>query len=111
MEQIFRPAFALVLLFTLLLGLAYPLSITGASALLFPAQANGSLVERDGKIIGSSLIGQDFRSARYFWPRPSATAEVPYNAATSSGSNLGATSAKLKARIEDEAGRLQAAGL
>jgi K+-transporting ATPase ATPase C chain len=91
-------------LFTLLTGLAYPLAVTGMAQLIFPYQAKGSLMQRDGKVIGSELIGQSFTDAKYFWGRPSATVPFPYNAAASSGSNLGPTNPALeqavKARIE-----------
>jgi K+-transporting ATPase ATPase C chain len=106
MIAILRPAIAVVGLFTLLLGLVVPLAFTGLAGVLFPAQAGGSLVERDGRVIGSALLGQDFTSARYFHPRPSATTEAdpgtedgtraaPYNAAASAASQLGPTSAAL----------------
>lgn len=97
----FRPALVLTLLFTLLTGLVYPLAITGIGQLAFPDQANGSRIERDGVIIGSTLIGQDFTQPAYFWPRPSATGPAPYNAAASSGSNYGATDARLVQRVGD----------
>ena len=91
-------------LFTLLTGLVYPLAVTGMAQLIFPYQANGSLMQRDGKVIGSELIGQSFTDAKYFWGRPSATVWFPYNAAASYGSNLGPTNPALeqavKARIE-----------
>jgi len=95
MTAILRPAFAVVALFTLLLGLAVPLGFTGLAGALFPMQAGGSLVERDGRVIGSALLGQDFTSERYFHPRPSATSPDPYNAGASAGSQLGPTSAAL----------------
>lgn len=95
-----RPALVLTLLLTLLTGLAYPLAITAIAQLVFPHQANGSLVTRGGKVVGSALIGQDFSSPRYFWPRPSATTP-PYNASASTGSNLGPTSAALVKRVSD----------
>ncbi|MCK0197826.1 potassium-transporting ATPase subunit KdpC [Ancylobacter sp. 6x-1] len=105
-----RPAVVLTALFTLLLGLAYPLAITGAARALMPAAAGGSLIRKDGIVIGSALIGQAFASDRYFWPRPSATG-TPYDASSSSGSNLGPTSAKLRERVAGEVERLTAAGI
>jgi K+-transporting ATPase ATPase C chain len=87
-----RPAIALTLLFTLLTGIAYPLAMTGAAQMLFPAQANGSQVVRDGTLVGSALIGQAFERDAYFHGRPSA---VGYDAATSSGTNLGPSSRTL----------------
>ena len=99
-----RTAIVLLVALTVLTGLVYPLVVTGVAQIIFPEQANGSLIVQDGKIVGSSLIGQPFDDPRYFWGRPSATAPFPYNAAASSGSNLGPTSPALhdavKARIE-----------
>ncbi|WP_375454198.1 K(+)-transporting ATPase subunit C [uncultured Methylobacterium sp.] len=114
-----RPALVLLIALTLLTGLAYPLAMTGIAGLLFPAKAAGSLVERDGKPVGSSLIGQSFTSDRYFQGRPSATSaadpadatktvSAPYNAANSSGSNLGPTSAALAERLKGDVDRLKA---
>jgi K+-transporting ATPase ATPase C chain len=98
-----RPAIVLTLALTVLTGLVYPLIVTGAAQILFPRQANGSLIVQDGTIVGSSLIGQPFDDPGYFWSRPSATSPYPYNAAASSGSNLGPTNPALaeavKARI------------
>lgn len=105
-----RPALVLSLLLTLLLGIAYPLAVTGVAQLAMPANAGGSLVRKGGTVIGSSLIGQAFASERYFWPRPS-VAGNGYDAAASSGSNLGATSQKLKDRVAAEVERLRAGGL
>lgn len=97
-------AFLAVLALTVLTGLAYPLVVTGLARILFPDQASGSLIVRQGRPVGSALIGQPFSDPKYFWGRPSATTPYPYNAGLSSGSNLGPTSpalvALVKARIE-----------
>ena len=111
MTQILRPAISLMVLFTLLLGLGYPLAMTGIAQAAFGWQAGGSRIVVDGKLVGSDLIGQNFASDRYFWPRPSATADQPYNGGASSGTNLGPTSAKLKGMVETEIARLRASGL
>lgn len=104
MNPILRPALVLFAVLTLVTGVAYPLAVTGAAQALFPHQANGSLVLRDGKPIGSALIGQNFSDATYFWGRPSATGTAPYNATASGGSNLGplnpALTEAVKARID-----------
>ena len=84
-----KPAFILLLLFTLLTGLIYPALVTGIAQTIFSSRANGSFIERDGKAIGSQFIGQPFSGPKYFWPRPSVTAPYPYNSAASSGSNQG----------------------
>ncbi|WP_457093660.1 potassium-transporting ATPase subunit KdpC [Microvirga sp. P5_D2] len=117
-----RPALVLLVLFTALTGLAYPFAVTGLGQLLFPAQANGSLIVQDDRVVGSELIGQAFTSDRYLWPRPSATSapdptdptktvDAPYNASASTGSNLGPTSAKLADRLAASSETWRKAGL
>lgn len=92
----------------LITGLAYPLAVTGVAQGIFPHQANGSLVERDGVVVGSELIGQPFDEPGYFWSRPSATPEYPYNGAASQGSNRGPISEELRAEVEARIAALQA---
>ncbi len=103
-EGLLRPALTLFVALSLITGLAYPLLVTGIAQLAFPHQANGSLIERDGKTVGSQLIGQSFADPKYFWSRPSATGPMPHNAGASGGSNLGpmnpALADAVKARIE-----------
>ena len=112
-----RPALVMIVGMTLITGLAYPLAMTGIAQLLFPYQANGSLITRDGKVIGSALIGQNFTSDKYFHPRPSATTEpdpkdptktvsVPYAADNSGGSNYGPTQKDLIERVRGDAAAL-----
>lgn len=107
----FKPALRLLLVLTALTGVIYPLALTGIAQIIFPTQANGTLIEQDGKAIGSQLIGQPFDDPRYFWGRPSATSPFPYNAAASSGSNLGPSSAELREIVRQRVEALRAAGL
>jgi K+-transporting ATPase ATPase C chain len=105
MKALIRPALMTLLIFTLLTGVIYPLVVTGVAQLVFPHQANGSLITANGQTVGSELIGQQFDDPRYFWGRLSATGPFPYNAAASSGSNLGPSNPALldavQARIAD----------
>lgn len=114
-----RPAIVLLLALTAITGLAYPLAMTAIAGTLFPVQAQGSLIEKDGKVIGSALIGQDFKDDKYFHGRPSATlapdpndptktVPAPYNAANSGGSNLGPTSKALADRLKEDVDKLKA---
>jgi len=114
-----RPAIVLLLGLTLITGLAYPLAITAVAGAIFPKQAEGSLIEKDGKVVGSALIGQEFKSDKYFHGRPSATVApdpndstktvpAPYNAANSGGSNLGPTSKALNDRMKEDVEKLKA---
>jgi potassium-transporting ATPase KdpC subunit len=114
-----RPAIIVLVLLTLITGLVYPLAMTAIANAIFPKQAQGSLIERDGKVIGSSLIGQEFKDDKYFHGRPSATTApdpadptktvpAPYNAANSGGSNLGPTSKALSERMKEDVEKLKA---
>jgi K+-transporting ATPase ATPase C chain len=114
-----RPAIILLILLTLITGLAYPLAMTAIAGVIFPKQAEGSLIEKDGKVIGSALIGQEFKDDKYFHGRPSATlapdpadstktVSAPYNAANSGGSNLGPTSKALNDRVKEDVEKLKA---
>ena len=109
MKEQLKPALMTFLVLTVLTGLVYPLAVTGLAQLLFPHQANGSLIVRNGKIIGSELIGQYFDAPQYFWGRPSATSPFPYNAAASSGSNLGPTNPALAEAVKVRIAALKAA--
>lgn len=104
-----RPALAALLVFTFLTGIVYPFVVTGIAQAVFPAQANGSLIIQNGQVRGSSLIGQPFDDPKYFWSRPSATAPVAYNAAASSGSNLGPTNPALAEQVRARIAALRAA--
>src|SRR6516162_8707304 len=114
-----RPAIILVVALTLITGLAYPLAMTAIAGAIFPKQAQGSLIEKDGKVVGSALIGQEFKDDKYFHGRPSATTapdpadstktvSAPYNAANSGGSNLGPTSKALADRLKEDVDKLKA---
>jgi potassium-transporting ATPase KdpC subunit len=114
-----RPAIIMLIVLTAITGLAYPLAMTGIAGVIFPTQAQGSLIEKDGKVVGSALIGQEFKDDKYFHGRPSATSApdpsdstktvaAPYNAANSGGSNLGPTSKALNDRIKEDVDKLKA---
>ncbi len=114
-----RPAIVVLVVLTLVTGLVYPLAITGIAEVIFPRQAQGSLIERDGHVVGSTLIGQDFTSDKYFHGRPSATTApdpndptktvaAPYNAANSGGSNLGPSNKALIDRVQGDLDKLRA---
>jgi len=103
MRRQLMPALMMTIVLTVLTGLAYPLVVTGVAQGLFSSRANGSLVKVDGKVVGSSLIGQDFTSAKYFQPRPSATAGNPYNGLASGGSNLGPSNPTLVSTVKARA--------
>jgi potassium-transporting ATPase KdpC subunit len=96
-----KQAFLLLIIFSILTGIIYPLVITGVAQVVFPKQANGSLIYRDGKPVASALIGQPFTDPKYFWSRPSATSPAPYNAESSGGSNLGPTNADLVKAVKE----------
>ena len=109
MGRMLRNAAMLLLLMTVITGIAYPLLVTGLAQAVFPVQANGSLLAKDGKPIGSALIGQPFTASKYFWGRPSATAPQAYNGTASNGSNLGPTNPALADAVRQRIAALQAA--
>lgn len=109
MRTLLRPALLLLVLLTVLTGVIYPLTVTGLAQAMFPRQANGSLLERDGKPIGSSLIGQNFTAPEYFWGRPSATTPQAYDGTASGGSNLGPTNPALTEAAKQRIAVLRAA--
>ena len=104
-----RPALTSLIFFTVITGVAYPLLVTGIAQVVFPFQANGSLIVKDGKVVGSALIGQPFDDPKYFWSRPSATSPFGYNAASSSGSNLSPTNPNLVKAVQGRVDALRAA--
>jgi len=108
-EGLLRPALTLFVLLSIVTGLAYPLAVTGIAQLVFPQAANGSLILRDGKLVGSRLIGQSFSDPRHFWSRPSATSPMPYNGANSAGSNLGPSNPALADAVKVRIAALRAA--
>jgi potassium-transporting ATPase KdpC subunit len=109
MSRLFRNAVVMLLLMTVLTGIAYPLVVTGLAQVLFPSQANGSLIEKDGRPIGSTLIGQSFTEPKYFWGRPSATTPQANNGTGSNGSNLGPTNPALTDAVKQRIDALRAA--
>lgn len=109
MAKLLRQAIVLLLLLTAITGLLYPLAVTGLAQLVFPHQANGTLIQRDGKPVGSVLIGQSFTDPKYFWGRPSATTPQPYNGTASGGSNLGPSNPALIAVMKQRIATLRAA--
>ncbi len=106
MRQYFRPALMALLVFSLLTGVIYPLTVTSLAQVFFHRQANGELIVRAGKVLGSELIGQYFDDPKYFWSRPSATTPYPYNASASSGSNLAQSNPILQERVQNSLARL-----
>lgn len=109
MNTILRPAIVLFFVLSLLTGVVYPLLVTGLTQTLFPSQAAGSLIVRDGKTVGSALVGQNFSESGHFWGRPSATAPMPYNASASGGSNLGPLNPALTDAVKGRLAALRAA--
>jgi len=110
MARTFKDAFLMLLVLTAVTGVIYPLIVTAIAQGVFPSQANGSLIERDGKAVGSALIGQPFSDPKYFWSRPSATSPMPYNAGASSGSNQGPLNPALADAVKQRIAALQKAG-
>jgi potassium-transporting ATPase KdpC subunit len=109
MKSTLRPAVVLLILLTVITGIVYPIVVTGVARVLFPGQAAGSLIVKDGKPVGSRLIGQPFSDPKYFWSRPSATSPQPYNGLASGGSNLGPLNPALTDAVKARVAALQAA--
>lgn len=114
MLRLLRQSVVILLLMTVITGVVYPLVVTGIAQLVFPGQANGSLINKDGKAVGSKLIGQSFSDPRYFWPRPSATLDangkpLPYNGGNSGGSNLGPLNPQLQENVRKQVAALRSA--
>src|SRR4030043_713767 len=109
MSKIIRTVIVSLFVFTVITGILYPLAVTGIAQLFFPVQANGRVIVKNGKLAGSSLIGQPLDSPKYFWGRLSATSPFPYNSAASSGSNMGSTNPALLREVKDRISHLRSA--
>jgi len=108
-KDLVRPALTVFLAISAVTGIVYPLAVTGVAQLIFPRQAAGSLIEKDGRLVGSALLAQPFTSPGYFWSRPSAISPTPYDATNSAGSNLGPTNPALVDAVKDRVAKLRAA--